>query len=114
MAETAATTRNNGGLRTVPRERAEVVTACDEHLAVGQQRRCVECAHVGQAARGSPNPTRRIVLLSRSSAMALIIQREISSDVRRFDALLVSESSFYTVDAAQNGADSRKRMSEGL
>jgi hypothetical protein len=81
MAETTATTRNNCGLRTVPRERAEVVTACDEHLVVGQQRRRVECAHVGEAARRGPNPTRRIVSLSRSSAMALIIQREISFDL---------------------------------
>jgi len=31
-----------------------------------------------------------------------------------FDALLVSEPSSYAVDAAQNGADSRKRMTEGL
>ena len=109
MAETAATTRNNGGLRTVPRERAEVVTACDEHLAVGEQRRRVECAHVGEAARGSPNPTRRIVLLSRSSAMALIIQREISFDLSVDSMRLSLASQAFTLSMAHKMEPIRAR-----
>ena len=40
---------------------AAVVTACDEHLAVGQQRRRVTIACGGEAAGGRPGPARRIV-----------------------------------------------------
>ena len=36
-------------------------TACDEHLAVGQQRRRVSSACGGEAAGGRPGPARRIV-----------------------------------------------------
>ena len=38
-----------------------VDTACDEHLAVGQQRRRVSIACGGEAAGGRPGPARRIV-----------------------------------------------------
>ena len=37
------------------------MTACDEHLAVGQQRRRVSIARGGEAAGGRPGPARRIV-----------------------------------------------------
>ena len=36
-------------------------SACDEHLAVGQQRRRVSRACGGEAAGGRPGPARRIV-----------------------------------------------------
>ena len=36
-------------------------SACDEHLAVGQQRRRVNVACGGEAAGGRPGPARRIV-----------------------------------------------------
>ena len=49
--------------RRVPRSRevAGAITACDEHLAVGQQRRRVTIACGGEAAGGRPGPARRIV-----------------------------------------------------
>ena len=45
------------------RERLPVLikSACDEHLAVGQQRRRVNIACGGEAAGGRPGPARRIV-----------------------------------------------------
>ena len=49
--------------RRVPRSRERCchLTACDEHLAVGQQRRRVTIACGGEAAGGRPGPARRIV-----------------------------------------------------
>ena len=41
--------------------RSKTHSACDEHLAVGQQRRRVITACGGEAAGGRPGPARRIV-----------------------------------------------------
>ena len=50
-----------------------VITACDEHLAVGQQRRRVILACGGEAAGGRPGPGRRIVeFRARENAAAVI------------------------------------------
>ena len=52
-------------------ENATVITSCDEHLAVGQQRRRVRTACRDEAPGGRPSPARRIVeFRARKSAVS--------------------------------------------
>src|SRR5207249_3771663 len=71
--------------RAIESDEVNVRTACGEHLAVGQQRRCLGAACSAEAAGGRPSPSGRIVELGARNKVvtALLTARDEHQSVRQ-------------------------------